>query len=127
MGEVNDEGVPHGRGARTWLGLLKHRGLVGDRPMALAPASSQGPGTFIQCSTLTWTATPGDPAATWSFSQSGFHLATLPGARHATPAQSPQRVCTTQRPGQSTTLTLTGTNEAGTATRAVTVPWAGGQ
>ena len=109
---------------------LRVRGVTAPTLTALtatAPASSQGPGTFIQCSTLTWTETPGDPAATWSFSQSGFHLATLPSARHATPAQSPQRVCTTQRPGQSTTLTLTGTNEAGTATRSVTVPWAGGQ
>ena len=93
---------------------------------ATAPASSQGPGTFIQCSTISWSATAGDPPAAWSFSQTGFHLTNIPSSRHATPGQSPQRVCTLLRPGQTTTLTLTGTNEGGTVSRSVTIHWAGG-
>ena len=92
---------------------------------ATAPAAAQGPGVFIQCSTVDWTATPGDPPATWAVTQSGFAIAHLPSARNATPGRGPQRVCTTQRPGQSTTLTWTGTNEAGSASRSVTIAWAG--
>ena len=97
-----------------------------DSMVASPPASNQGPNQFIQCSTITWVAIPGDPPASWSFSQSGFHLTNIPSSRHATPGQSPQRVCTLLRPGQSTTLTLTGTNEGGTVSRSVTIPWAGG-
>ena len=92
---------------------------------AVEAASSPSPATsMLYPEALTSTF---HPPATWSFSQSGFHLTNLPSARHAAPSQSPQRVCTVQRPGQSTTLTLTGTNEAGTATRSVTIQWAGGQ
>ena len=91
---------------------------------AVEAASSPSPATsMLYPEALTSTF---HPPATWSLSQSGFHLTNLPSARHAAPSQSPQRVCTVQRPGQSTTLTLTGTNEAGTATRSVTIQWAGG-
>lgn len=93
---------------------------------ASPPASSQTALQFIQCSTVTWAATAGDPPASWEFTQSGFQLAHVPSSRHATPGQSPQRVCTVQRPGQTTTLTLTGTNEAGSASRSVSIPWVGG-
>ena len=94
---------------------------------ASAPASAQGPFLFEQCATLAWAATAGDPPAQWSFSQTGFGLAHLPSDRNAAPGRGPQRVCTTQRPGRSTTITLTGHNEAGTAARSVTIAWAGGQ
>ncbi len=100
---------------------------------ATSPASSQGPGVWIQCAWLAWTATAGDPPAAWSLSQSGFDISTLPSARHLTPAAGAatgaarQRVCTTARPGRSTTLTLTGANEAGSVSLQATIPWAGGQ
>lgn len=99
---------------------------------ATAPSSVSGPFTFQQCSWLTWSATAGDPPATWTLSQSGFRLVQLPSSRRLTPAfgtatgNSRQRVCTTQRPGEATVLTLTGTNEGGSASRSVTINWAGG-
>ena len=90
---------------------------------ASAPASSQAPGVFIQCSTLEWTASTGDPPARWEFSQSGYHLATIPSSRHADPNSSPQRVCTSSQPGETTTLVLTGTNEAGSVSQSVDISW----
>ena len=92
---------------------------------ASPPASASGPFTFEQCSTITWSAVDGDPAAEWSFSQSGFYLPHLPSDRRATPASSPQRVCTSRTPGASTTITLTGRNAAGSIQRSVSIPWAG--
>ena len=96
---------------------------------ASALTSHQGPFTFSQCSTLTWTSTAGDPAATWALTLSGYYVSVLPGPLHLGPGQSGQRVCIhdTVHSGQNTTtLTLTGTNEAGTASRSATITWAGG-
>ena len=92
---------------------------------ASAPSTVQSPFQTETCSVLTWTATPGDPTATWTFTQTGYYLPHLPSDRRATPASSPQRVCTSRLPGQSTTITLTGRNEAGSASSSVTVAWPG--
>ena len=94
---------------------------------ATPPVGGQiGPtGGVEQCSTVTWTATAGDPAATWAFSQTGDHIAHLPSSRRSTPASSPQRVCRSTLSGGSTTLTLSGTNEAGSVSRQVTITWQG--
>ena len=92
---------------------------------ASAPSSSQGPFSLIVCSSVDWTATAGDPAATWSWSQTGYHVAHLPSPRNSAPGRGPQRVCIPEAPGQGTTLTLTGTNEAGSASRSVTIAWPG--
>ena len=96
---------------------------------ASALTSHQGPFTFSQCSTLTWTSTAGDPAATWALAQSGYYVSVLPSPLHLGPGQSGQRVCIhdTVHSGQNTTtLTLTGMNEAGTVSRSATITWAGG-
>ena len=92
---------------------------------ASPPASSQGPFTLVVCSSVDWTATAGDPAAAWSWSQTGYHVAHLPSERNSAPGRGPQRVCIPEAPGQSTTLTLNGANEAGAASRSVTIPWPG--
>ena len=98
---------------------------------ASAPASSQGAGVFVQCSTLRWTSSAGDPPATWAVTQAGVHIPHLPSARLSAPAYGAggQRVCLTDtvRSGATTTtLTLTGTNEAGSASRQAVITWASG-
>ena len=96
-----------------------------------APASSQGAGTFIQCATVRWTSTAGDPPATWAVTQTGVAIPHLPSARVSAPAYGArgQRVCltdTVHSGATTTTLTLTGTNEAGSASRQATITWASG-
>lgn len=86
-------------------------------------AGSDGIGGFIQCISVNWAATSGDPPATWSFSQTGHHIAHLPSARNSAPGRGPQRVCIPVRTSETTTLTLTGTNESGSVHRSVTLHW----
>lgn len=99
---------------------------------ATAPANVQAPGVDRQCVWLTWTATAGDPAATWALSQTGRSIAALPSGSRLTPLHGAamgnlrQRVCVNTGGGQSTTLTLTGTAEAGTVSRQEMIAWAGG-
>ena len=87
-------------------------------------------GTF-QRSYLTWDATSGDPESTWSISQTGLHIQHLPSSRHLTPAagratgDSRQFVQISSTPGTTTTLTLTGTNEAGSTSMSTTITWLG--
>lgn len=82
---------------------------------------------------LNWNATIGDPAATWAITQSGSTpVADLPSSRLLVPANGrltgTQRIRVTVpgRTGGTTTLTLTGTNEAGSVSRSTTISWAGG-
>ena len=91
-----------------------------------SPGVSQGPFYTQTCSSVDWTATAGDPAATWSWSQSGVHVAHLPSSRNSAPGRGPQRFCISGTPGGSTALTLTGANEAGAASRSGTIHWPGG-
>ena len=83
-----------------------------------------------QTAWLSWTATAGDPSASWSMSQSGSTAVSLPSSRNLTPASGRAtgtarvRVDVSGTPGGSTTLTLTGRNEAGSVSRAVTINWA---
>ena len=83
-----------------------------------------------QCSWLTWTATAGDPAAAWTLTQTGRTIAALPSGSRLLPSHGAAtgteraRVCVNSGGGSSTSLTLTGTNEAGSATRPVTIAWA---
>ena len=99
---------------------------------ATAPANVQAPGIDRQCVWLTWAATAGDPSATWALSQTGRTIAALPTGSRLTPLHGTaagnlrQRVCVNTGGGQSTVLTLTGTNEAGNVSRQVTIAWAGG-
>ena len=78
---------------------------------------------------LNWTATPGDPAATWTMTQSGPTVVDdLPSSRHLTPAAGQATGTNRVRvsvsgPGGTTTLTLAGVNEAGTVNRSVTINW----
>ena len=96
---------------------------------ATPPASASAPFVNRQCSWLTWTATAGDPAATWSMVQSGRYIAALPSSRRLAPSfgaatgNDRQRVCVAVGSGGSTTLTLTGQNEAGNATRTLSIHW----
>ena len=93
--------------------------------------SSQAPGILTQSAWLSWAATAGDPSASWSMSQSGTTaVSDLPSSRNLSPASgratgtSRVRVTVTGTPGGTTTLTLTGRNEAGSASRSVTITWA---
>ena len=96
---------------------------------ATPPANVQAPGVDRQCSFLTWTGTDGDPAATWTLSQSGRTIAALPSSHHLSAAQGRAtgnhrtRVCVNTGGGGSTTLTLTATGEGGTASRQVAINW----
>ena len=97
---------------------------------ATAPAGgTTAPFLNRQCSWLTWTATPGDPAASWALSQSGRTIAALPTGSRLTPSHGRatgterQRVCVNAGGAGTTTLTLTGTNEAGSDDDSVTITW----
>lgn len=96
---------------------------------ATAPGSLQAPGIVTQVSYLTWTAAAGDPAATWAMTQTGHVVDDLPSPRILTPeagrATGALRVHVTVQgtPGARTTLTLTGTNEAGSVSRSVSIDW----
>lgn len=94
---------------------------------ASPPAVAQVPGAFIICSSVNWTATAGDPAATWAFGQGGHSVSHLPSAKNSAPGRGPQRICVTRAAGDTTTLTLTGANEAGSASRSVIIQWPSGQ
>lgn len=95
---------------------------------ASAPAASQGPGVYIQCTTLSADADAGDPPAAWSMSQSGPVAAPhLPSGRHLPPpAAAGPRVCITTRPGQYTDLTLHARNEDGAAQATARAHWISG-
>ena len=95
---------------------------------ASAPAASQGPGIFIQCTTFTANVYTGDPPADWSMSQAGpVAVPHLPSGRHLPPpAANGPRVCITTRAGRYTDFTLRGVNEDGAAEATARADWISG-
>ena len=99
---------------------------------ASAPVGVSAPSINRQCSWLTWTGTEGDPVSTWSMTQAGRRIATLPSSRHLSAAQgratglNRTRVCVNAGGGLVTTLTLGARNEAGNVSMQATITWAGG-
>lgn len=83
------------------------------------------PSVNRQCVMLHWTSTAGSPVATWGLIQRGRQIATLPSARRLVPAlgTTGYKVCVASGGSQSTTLVLTGNNEAGPVTRSLTINW----
>lgn len=100
-----------------------------DSLVADGPYETGGQATFTQNYFVSWSGDAGWPEAAGSMTQSGFHVAHLPTARHLAMADGARtgnqrtRITTTQRPGASTTLTLRYDNAAGSAQRDVTLHW----
>ena len=94
---------------------------------ATTPVLLPGPqGTQQQASFLSGVVDDGDPTAVWALSQTGRDTGVLPGVSRSLLAQTGihrPRVQVSSGGGRETTVTLTGTNEAGSVSRNVTISW----